>query len=140
MTDVDDHAAKAAAILCEGEPLGPAMQAAEKVLQEGAWILWHANRRDLAVATLLQRAGLLRDVDEEKRREEAEAGMQRLTKRDLAAYRALSVRLGNLTDEIVRALRGGSDAIQLADQVEAARQRAMQEYERAHRGPAREST
>lgn len=125
----DDHVKQAAAILREGAPLEPAEQAAEKVIRDSKWILWHADDRDLGVIRLLHRARLLRDVDHEKEMEKAHASMRRLDKRDNTANRALAATLSALVDEAIGALREGRDPGQLADQMEAAYQRATERAE-----------
>ena len=124
----------AAATLREGKPLDPAEQAAEKVVKAGKWILWHADDRDLGVIRLLHRAGLLRDLDREKEREEADVSMRRIGERDRKADRILATRLSNLVSEAVSALREGRDPSQLADQIEAAHQRAQDAAECTRRG------
>ena len=126
----DDHVQKAAAILREGAPLDPAEQAAEKVIREGKWILWHADDRDLGVIRLLHRVGLLRDLDHEKELKQADASMRRLGERDRKADQILAIRLSNLVGEAVNALRDGRDPGRLADQIEAAYQRARETAER----------
>ena len=131
---MSEHAEKAAAILREGKPLDPAEQAAEKVVKEGKWILWHANDRDLGVIRLLHGAGLLRDLAREKEREEAAASMRRIGERDRKADRILATRLSNLASEAIHTLRDGRDPSQLADQIEAAYQRAQDAAEQERRG------
>jgi hypothetical protein len=131
---VSEHAEKAAAILREGKPLDPAERAAEKVIRDSKWILWHADDRDLGVIRLLHRAGLLRDLDREKEREEADASMRRIGERDRKADRILATRLSNLVSEAITALRDGRDPGQLADQIEAAYQRAQDAAEQERRG------
>lgn len=118
----------AAAALREDAPLDPAEQAAEAVIRKSTWILWHAKgSRDLAVIRLLHRAGLLRDREKEREESKAHASMQRLDKADHAAHRVLAGTLTNLVDEAIRALREGRDPGELADQMEAARQRAQEQ-------------
>lgn len=56
----------ATAHLREGTPLSPLEQAAADVIQDAKWILWHAHDRDLGVALILSRAGLLRDAAHEE--------------------------------------------------------------------------
>lgn len=132
----EEHARHATAILREHAPLEPAEQAAEKVIRDSKWVLWHAGDRDLSVARLLYRAGLLRDLDREREAERADASMRRLDKRDNAANRVLAGTLANLVDEAIRALREGRDPGQLADQIEAACQRATELAEQTRRGEA----
>ena len=130
----DSHIRKAAAILREGKPLDPAEQAAEKVVKEGKWILWHADDRDLGVIRLLHGAGLLRDLAREKEREEADASMRRIGERDRKADRILATQLSSLVSEAVSALRDGQAPGGLADQIEAAYKRAQDAAEQERRG------
>jgi hypothetical protein len=131
----DDHVKQAAAILREGAPLEPAEKAAEKVIKDNAWVLWHVKgSRDLAVARLLHRAGLLRDVEREEEAQRADASMRRLDRCDNAANRVMAATLSGLVDEAIRALHEGRDPGQLADQMEGAYQRATERAERARRG------
>ena len=51
----------ATAHLREDQPLTPPEQAAAKAIRDNQWVLWHAQDRDLAVALILSRNGLLRD-------------------------------------------------------------------------------
>lgn len=104
----------ATGILRETEPLDRAEQAAADAIRDAKWILWHAEDRDLAVALVLSRAGLLRDrVQEDKdshgRTKDIEARNLR-RRADQLAIAALS----GLAEEAAGFLEGGADPKEVA--------------------------
>lgn len=103
--------------LREGAPLSPPEQAAADAINEAKWILWHAHDRDLGVALVLSRAGLLRDKAYEEHLHRAAASDKEWRDRKQAADRRAITALTELVALAAGRLEDGADPAEVAAQL-----------------------
>jgi hypothetical protein len=130
-------AAKAAAIIAEKKPRTPAEQAALDAVDEQRWVLWHTDAMTdlaLAVIRLLSTAGLLRDVEHEKRQAKADKSWTAYSERLRAAEHSAMGRLDALAEAAADRLDDGSDAAEVAKWLREMRAGISETRERKVRG------
>jgi len=98
----------AAGYLRPDEPNTVTEQAALDHLAARRWVLWHADDRDQAIVRLLDRAGLIRDREHEKQKDQADAAGQHLAERDRAAGKRYLGRTLEMAALAIKALRDGA--------------------------------
>jgi hypothetical protein len=115
---------EALGILRETAPLSPAEQAAANAIRDAQWILWHADDRDLAVALILSRAGLLRDRAYEQQQNRAAAIDTEHRDRRRRTDATTISRLTELIGWAATQLDNGHDPARVAEQLRAQANRA----------------
>jgi hypothetical protein len=120
----------ATGLIRETAPRTPAEQAAADIIRDHQWALWWAHDRDLAVALILARAGLLRDKQyEEQQNRAAVADAKHRERRRLADAAAIS-RLGELIDTAAGLLEQGTHPATVAAQLREHAERVRERHDR----------